>query len=79
MYYCCVRNHGPISQGRGSNRHMIYYRGLDDSIRFAKEYSKKHDNTCEIFYCSDLNGWNEDHARKVAAYKKGTNIYFNIR
>ena len=78
MYYCCTRSEGPIYQGRGKNRKAIHYFGMNDAIRFAKEYSIKYQKICEVWK-NDYKEWDEEKAKKVAAYKKGETIYFNIR
>lgn len=76
MYHVCTRNDGPIYQGRGKNRKAIMFYGLNEAIDFAKEYSKAHQNVCEIFDgYTDV--YNKEKDRKVAAYKKGNVIYYN--
>ena len=79
MYYCCTRSEGLIYQGRGKNRHEISFRGLDESIKFAKEYSIKYQKACEVYEMNTALSsiFDKAKARKVAAYKKGTIIYLN--
>ena len=77
MYHCCTRSDGQIYQGRGKNKKAIAFQGLGEAINFARGYSSKHQTICEIFDCR-ANVVNKETDRKVAAYKKGGVIYFNI-
>lgn len=77
MYNCCTRSEGQIYQGRGKNKKAISFFGLGDAINFARDYSIKYQTVCEVFNCRE-NIFNKDTDKKVAAYKKGGVIYFNI-
>lgn len=78
MYYCCTRSEGPICQGRGKDRLMIKYSMIKEAIAFAREYSIKHQKVCEVFR-NDSKEWDGKTAIKVAAYKKGETIYYDVR
>lgn len=78
MYFCCNKKGEVLSTGRGKNKKYFQFKGLEEAIKNAKEYSSKNDVTVEIFVGLGSE-YNQEKDKKIVAYKKGQCIYFNIR
>lgn len=78
MYFCCTRKSEVITTGRGKNKSEMKCANLPEALKVAKEHSIKIQGYIDIYYGSE-NTHNIEKDRKVAAYKNGKNIYFNIR
>ena len=78
MYFCCTRKNELITTGRGKSKSELKFNNLPEALKLAKEYSIKSQGFVDVYYGKG-ESHNIEQDRKVAAYKKGNTIYFNIK